>query len=324
MRRPNAGRSAIAPSWIDDVKQRGGHVVPGQPASAGIGDSAMDGQTTTPADAELKASADSGTDRRHDADPPAGKAWRAPGLDGVRALAVLAVLAFHEGLPWAPGGFLGVDVFFVLSGFLITDLLAARYRKDGRIGLGRFYQRRARRLLPALAVMLVTVTAAVSLLEPGQRDTLRPALLGAVSYTSNWWQAFAHQSYFSLYGPPPAFQHLWSLAVEEQFYLIWPLLLAAILVIVRRPAARALFAWGGAVASAVAMLAIYAPGSDPSLVYYGTDTHASALMVGAALALTFPLAKVAATSGKALRVLDGLGAAGLLILAWAVWHLSGP
>ena len=255
---------------------------------------------------------------------PGQQAWRAAGLDGVRALAVLAVLAFHEGLPWIRGGFLGVDIFFVLSGYLITDLLVARYRKEGRIGLGRFYQRRARRLLPALALMLITVTAAVSLLEPGQRDTLRPALLGAVSYTSNWWQAFAHQSYFSLYGPPPVFQHLWSLAVEEQFYLIWPLLLAAILVLVKRPVSRALFAWGGAAASALVMGAIYTPGADPSLVYYGTDTHASALMVGAALAITFPLAKVAATTGRARQVLDILGAAGLVILAWAVWHLAGP
>jgi peptidoglycan/LPS O-acetylase OafA/YrhL len=241
----------------------------------------------------------------------------------VRALAVLAVLAFHESLPWIPGGFLGVDVFFVLSGYLITDLLNVRFGRDGRIGLSGFYRRRARRLLPALTLMLVTVTAAVSLLEPGQRAALRPALLGAVTYTSNWWQALAQQSYFSRFGPPPVFQHLWSLAVEEQFYLIWPLLLVTILVIVRRPVARALFAWGGALGSALLMLVMYSPGADPSLVYYGTDTHASALMVGAALAITWPLAKVAATAGKAARALDLAGTAGLVILAWAMWHLSG-
>ncbi|HXL17443.1 MAG TPA: acyltransferase, partial [Streptosporangiaceae bacterium] len=194
---------------------------------------------------------------------PGKAAWRAPGLDGVRALAVLAVLAFHESLPWIPGGFLGVDVFFVLSGYLITDLLVVRVRRDGRIGISSFYQRRARRLLPALALMLISVTAAVSLLEPSQRAALRPALLGAVTYTSNWWQALAQQSYFSRFGPPPVFQHLWSLAVEEQFYLIWPLLLAAILVIVRRPAVRALFAWGGALASALVAVVIYSPGADP-------------------------------------------------------------
>jgi peptidoglycan/LPS O-acetylase OafA/YrhL len=257
------------------------------------------------------------------AESPGRAGWRAPGLDGVRALAVLGVLAFHEGMSWVPGGFLGVDIFFVLSGYLITDLLVAKYHKDGGIGLARFYQRRARRLLPGLALMLITVTAAVSVLEPGQRATLRPAIFGAVTYTSNWWQAVAHQSYFSLYGPPPAFQHLWSLAVEEQFYVIWPLLLAAILAQVHGPLNRALFAWGGALASALAMLAIYQPGGDPSLVYYGTDTHASALMIGAALAITWPLAKVAVTTGRTVQLLDMLGAAGLLILAWAVWRLAG-
>jgi peptidoglycan/LPS O-acetylase OafA/YrhL len=249
--------------------------------------------------------------------------WRAPGLDGLRALAVLAVLAFHENLPWFHGGFLGVDVFFVLSGYLITDLLAARFARDGHVGLGTFWLRRARRLLPALALMLVTVTAAVAVLEPGQMATLRPALLGAVSYTSNWWQALAHQSYFTQFGPPPPLQHLWSLAVEEQFYLIWPLVMAAVLVAVRRPVQRAMVAWIGALASALAMLAIYVPGSDPSLVYYGTDTHASALMIGAALALTWPLAKVAAATKPLRRRLDACGAVGLAILCWAVWHFSG-
>ena len=280
--------------------------------------------TPAPADTAAPASATpAGPPQAVAGEPAARTPWRAPGLDGVRALAVLAVLAFHESLPWIPGGFLGVDVFFVLSGYLITDLLATRFRREGNIGLPGFYLRRARRLLPALALMLLTVTAAVSVLEPGQRGGLRPALLGAVTYTSNWWQAFAHQSYFTLYGPPPAFEHLWSLAVEEQFYLIWPLLLTGILVIVRRPVARAAFAWAGALASALAMLISYAPGSDPSLVYYGTDTHASALMIGAALALTWPLAKVAAAGGRVRLSLDIAGAAGLVILAWAAWHLSG-
>ncbi len=251
------------------------------------------------------------------------KAWRAPGLDGVRALAVLAVLGFHEGLSWLPGGFLGVDVFFVLSGFLITDILASKFARDGRVGLNTFWQRRARRLLPALGLMLATVTAAVTVLEPSQRSTLPPALLGAVTYTSNWWQAFAHQSYFSLYGPPPVYQHLWSLAVEEQFYLIWPLVLTVVLIVLRYRVLRVVFAWTAAIASAYAMFALYVPGKDPSLVYYGTDTHASALLIGAALALTWPLAKVAAAASKLRLSFDVLGAIGLLVLGWAAWHFSG-
>lgn len=246
---------------------------------------------------------------------------RAAGLDGLRALAVLAVLAFHLNLPWAPGGFLGVDVFFVLSGYLITDLLVARYGRDGKVRLRDFWIRRARRLLPALAAMLIVVTAAIAVLEPDQMAGLRPALAGAVSYTSNWWQAFQHQSYFNLYGPPPALQHLWSLAVEEQFYLLWPLLMMAVLAVLRRPLHRALMAWLGAIASALLMLAIYVPGKDPSLVYYGTDTHASALMIGAALALTWPLASMAKVTRN--WRLDLLGLAGLAVLGWAFWHLSG-
>ena len=155
------------------------------------------------------------------ADRPAvagGQRQRAPGLDGVRALAVLAVLAFHLGIPGAPGGFLGVDVFFVLSGYLITDLLAARRDQSGQLSLGQFWARRARRLLPALAVVLVTVTAAVALAEPGQLAALRPTLAAAACYASNWYQATHHVSYFASFGPPPPLQHLWSLAIEEQFY----------------------------------------------------------------------------------------------------------
>ncbi len=156
-------------------------------------------------------------------------AARLPGLDGLRALAVLAVIAFHEQLTAFPGGFLGVDVFFVLSGYLITDLLVAQWNRHGGLRLGSFWARRARRLLPALATMLVVVTAATAVIEPGQLAALRPTLLAAVTYSSNWWQALHHQSYFTLFGPPPPLQHLWSLAIEEQFYLIWPLLLIAML-----------------------------------------------------------------------------------------------
>jgi peptidoglycan/LPS O-acetylase OafA/YrhL len=252
-----------------------------------------------------------------------GQRQRAPGLDGVRALAVLAVLAFHLGIPGAPGGFLGVDVFFVLSGYLITDLLAARRDQSGQLRLGQFWARRARRLLPALAVVLVTVTAAVALAEPGQLAALRPALAAAACYVSNWFQATHHVSYFASFGPPPPLQHLWSLAIEEQFYLIWPLILALLLAGLGSRHTRAAVAWAGAAASALLMVLMYTAGSDPSRVYYGTDTHAAALLVGAALALTWPLATVAAASPGLTRRLDFAGLAGLAVLAWAAGHLSG-
>src|ERR1700678_4387178 len=150
---------------------------------------------------------------------------RAPGLDGVRALAVLAVMGFHEGASELSRCFLGVDIFFVLSGFLIPDLLVTRYDTLGRLDLRDFWTRRARRLLPALAVMLVVVTAAASVIEPDQEASLRPALLAAVTYTSNWYQILHHVSYFDAFGPLPPLEHLWSLAIEEQFYLVWPVLI---------------------------------------------------------------------------------------------------
>ena len=248
---------------------------------------------------------------------------RLPGLDGLRALAVIAVVAFHEQLSAFPGGFLGVDVFFVLSGYLITDLLVAHWNRHGHLGLRGFWARRARRLLPALAVLLVAVTAATAVIEPAQLVTLRSALLAAGTYSSNWWQALAHHSYFTRFGPPAPLQHLWSLAIEEQFYLIWPLLLVAILKTCRSGRLRACLAWLFAALSAVAMLLVYVPGADPSRVYYGTDTHASALFIGSALALSWPLRLLQALGRDSARVPDALGLAGIAVLAWAVGHFAG-
>jgi peptidoglycan/LPS O-acetylase OafA/YrhL len=248
---------------------------------------------------------------------------RLPGLDGVRALAVIAVIAFHEQLPVLPGGFLGVDVFFVLSGYLITDLLVAQWQQYGRLRLGNFWARRGRRLLPALATMLVVVTAATAIIEPSQLAALRPALLAAVTYSSNWWQALHHQSYFTQFGPPPPLQHLWSLAIEEQFYLVWPVLLIVLLRRCRSSRLRASAAWLCAALSALATVAIYLPGADPSRVYYGTDTHSSALLIGAALALSWPLQRLRALTADKARVADGLGLAGLALLGWAMGHYRG-
>ena len=251
---------------------------------------------------------------------------RAPGLDGVRALAVLAVIGFHEGASELPGGFLGVDLFFVLSGFLITDLLVAGYAETGRLDPAGFWIRRVRRLLPALAVMLVVVTAAATIIEPAQGASLRLALLAAATYTSNWYQILHHVSYFAAagqLGAPPPLDHLWSLAIEEQFYLIWPVLLW--LVVVRLPTrrARVAVALTGAVVSALAMTLQYTPGGDPSAVYYGTDTHASALLIGTALALAYPLRTLVAAPPAQARRLEAAGVAGLAVLAWSAGHLSG-
>src|SRR6202035_1186606 len=188
-----------------------------------------------------------------------------------------------------------------------------------------FWSRRARRLLPALALMLVVVTAAATVIEPGQGASLRQSLLAAVTYTSNWYQILHHVSYFAalgLFTAPPPLDHLWSLAIEEQFYLIWPVLLGLLIFRLNGRRARVTATLIMAALSALAMALEYSPG-DPSLVYYGTDTHASALLIGAALALAFPLATVASLPAAQVRRLDAAGVVGLVLLAWAAGHFSG-
>jgi len=248
-----------------------------------------------------------------------------PALDGLRAVAVLAVIAYHINLPAAPGGLLGVGVFFVLSGYLITDLLLGERERTGAIALGAFWQRRARRLLPALFVMLAAVTAATALVEPAQIGALWGALAAAVTYSSNWWLIFHHVSYFQSFGPPSPLGHLWSLAVEEQFYLVWPLVLLALAgALARGRRGLALFVvLALAVASTVLMAMLYQPGSDPTRVYDGTDTRAAALLVGAALALVWPSRRLVervyrARSGWA----DLAGLAGLAVIALMVWRVG--
>lgn len=242
---------------------------------------------------------------------------RAHGLDGVRALAVLAVMGFHEGASALSGGFLGVDVFFVLSGFLITDLLLTQ-----RPTLRDFWSRRARRLLPPLAVMLVMIMAAATLIEPAGNGELRGALLAAVTYTSNWYQMLHHVPYFDSFGPLPPLQHLWSLAIEEQFYLVWPLLLSLLIIRHNDRAVRIALTLLGAAGSAVAMGVLYRP-ADPSAVYYGTDTHASALLIGAAMAIAFPLGTLRNATAAVTQRFDIAGMAGLVVLAWACGHFAG-
>jgi peptidoglycan/LPS O-acetylase OafA/YrhL len=224
-----------------------------------------------------------------------------PGLDGLRALAVIAVLLYHAELPWIPGGFLGVEVFFVISGYLITALLLAQWRQLGRIDVKAFWLGRARRLLPALYLVLVVTLAYAVVFLPGEVAGLRGDVLAALGYATNWYLVLGHESYFEAIGRPSLLKHLWSLAVEEQFYLVWPLVLVLGLGVGAtrwRRQCVLLGALAGAVASALLMAFLYRPEVDPSRIYFGTDTRATGLLVGAALAFVWaPWRKALAPGG---------------------------
>ncbi|WP_329309884.1 acyltransferase family protein [Streptomyces sp. NBC_01262] len=251
---------------------------------------------------------------------------RARGLDGLRALAVACVVVYHVHAPWLPGGFLGVDLFFVISGYLITSLLAADHWRSGRIRLGAFWKRRALRLLPLLWLVLAVTACAATLTGGEAHRGLRGAVAAALTYRSNWWQLSQHDMYFAQFDglALPVLQHLWSLSVEEQFYLGWPLLLWALMSVLRRQRLQAVCALALAAASFVAMAVLYAPGSDPSRVYYGTDTHGGGLLLGAAVALALPLSRAGTLRRpRYVRAIDALGAAGLAGLALAAALVSG-
>ena len=235
------------------------------------------------------------------------------GLDGLRAIAVLAVVAFHLGLSWAPGGLLGVGIFFTLSGYLITDLLVGRWERDGQFRLGQFWVGRARRLLPALLLLLVGVTLWVSVWHRSQLGDLWGNIGAAAGYFSNWWLIFHHVSYFARFGPPSPLGHLWSLAIEEQFYLVWPWLLFLGVRFVHSRRALAGIALVSAGLSALEMALLWHPGVNPTRVYDGTDTRAFALLIGAALAFVWPsrLRREQLIRWNP-RLLDGLGLAGLI------------
>ncbi|MGC9220857.1 MAG: acyltransferase family protein [Solirubrobacteraceae bacterium] len=213
-----------------------------------------------------------------------------PGLDGLRALAVGGVFLYHANVSWMPGGFLGVDLFFVLSGYLITSLLLAEYATRGSVKLTRFWGRRARRLFPAVVVVILFALLATLTVARDDLSRTRADALSALVYMTNWHEIIASHSYFNQFGRPSLLEHLWSLAVEEQFYVLWPLMLIVGLRWLRRRGMMALTVCL-AVASVTLMWVLYNPNGDPSRVYYGTDTRAFTLLIGALLAFAWPAAQ---------------------------------
>ncbi len=209
-----------------------------------------------------------------------------PALDGVRACAVVAVMMFHGGIPHMDGGFMGVDAFFVLSGFLITSLLLGEWRQRLSIKLGAFWARRARRLLPALLLMLLFVAFFASVIVPkGTYGALRLDALATLLYVSNWHFILVNSNYFNETSASSPLLHTWSLAVEEQFYVIWPLVVLGVMHFTR--SLKALFALccAAALASATWMYVLYDGGLNTNRVYLGTDTRSQCLFIGCALAV---------------------------------------
>ena len=256
------------------------------------------------------------------ADPAiSGSRWRyIPGFDGIRAIAVVGVLVYHSGVTLFPGGFLGVDVFFVLSGFLITSLLLEQLESRGTVSFRCFYAGRARRLLPPLAVLLLLCSVLVLTVARDAAAQFREHAVAAFFYVTNWAFIAQDQSYFEAMGRPALLQHLWSLAVEEQFYLLWPLMLYGLYRWSGRYAVG-VAAFAGALASTVLMTswAVFAdmPASaDASRLYFGTDTHCMGLLLGAAVATVWRPTRLSEHLGPAqrtgLNVIGWLGVAGIL------------
>ena len=247
--------------------------------------------------------------------PSNGKRRYIPGIDGLRAIAVIGVILYHLNIPWFQGGFSGVTVFFVLSGYLITDILIDEWNKNNKINYLRFMIRRFRRLAPALMVMIFFVTVWVTILDHPSFEKLRSDLLPSLLYLTNWWYIFREVSYFDSFGPASPLTHIWSLAIEEQFYLIWPPLVILGFTFIKRKRFRVLAILVGVIISAWLMMFYYIPGQDPSRVYYGTDTRAFSLLLGAALAFVWPSQRLSKTLPKhASVVLEIVGISGLLLL----------
>ncbi|EGQ3403519.1 acetyltransferase [Staphylococcus pseudintermedius] len=237
-----------------------------------------------------------------------------PGLDGVRAVAVIAIIIYHLNPQWLSGGFLGVDTFFVISGYLITSLLLIEYHNTGKIELMSFWLRRVKRLIPAVLFLVMGVIVLSLIFMPTEIQKVRADSIAAIFYVSNWWYIMQNVDYFEQFAVQPL-KHLWSLAIEEQFYLVFPIVLLSLLSFIRRLKSIRIIFLILLVISMIAMMVLYVPNENVARVYFGTDTRIQTLLMGVLLALVWPPFQLKAKVNRQMRtMIDTAGVVGLAIL----------
>lgn len=237
-----------------------------------------------------------------------------PGLDGLRAIAVLGIIIYHLNKQWLTGGFLGVDTFFVISGYLITSLLLKEYDDTGIIKLKSFWICRLKRLLPAVIVLLMVVGTATLLLKSDNIIRVKHDIIAAIFYVSNWWYIAKDVNYFEQFSFMPL-KHLWSLAIEEQFYIFFPVILVTLLLTIKKRYKIGFIFWGVSIISLGLMMFIYSINGDHSRVYFGTDTRLQTLLLGVILAFLWPPFKLKNDPPKVVKyVIDSIGSLSFIVL----------
>lgn len=252
-----------------------------------------------------------------------GKKRYITGFDGLRTLAVLGVIIYHLAPSALPGGYLGVPIFFLISGYLVTYLLIQEWETHNGINFISFYGRRVKRLYPALVAMLLGTTAYITLFQRSLLLNIRGTVMTNLLYVYNWFEINHGQSYFDRFSGESPFTHLWTLSIEGQFYLVWPIVVLGLIVLVRNKTRSMLILMAGAIASAVAMALLYDP-NNLNRVYYGTDTRMFAILIGAGMAFIWPAYKLKDNITQAHRtILDAVGLASLLAIVYLFFTMNG-
>lgn len=245
------------------------------------------------------------------------------GFDGIRTIAVIGVILYHLFPKIMRGGYLGVPIFFAVSGYLITDLLRQEWLQTETIDVKGFYIRRMKRLYPGLVAMLIAASTYILLFQRDLLNNLRSVVASSVLYYNNWWQIFRGFSYFDGFATQAPFTHIWSLAVEAQNYLIWPLLFIVLKKYVKHSGKIFGIIMALAIGSGILMAILYTPGADPTRVYYGTDTRLFSILMGSGLAFVWPSYRLKEEIPiKAKTLLNGVGIFSLVVLLLSFLFLA--